>query len=231
VRSGIGYDDGSPMRKAGAGMHPYGAARRSAVWKVLWTTLLVYLILTATPLAWYFGSPLFESSDARKSDVIVLMSSGQIDPNWLTPDAAQRMLGALQLFRENYAPAIISSGSQHEGGFEQAELQAAWLERAGVPARAVVVENRSGRTYESAVEVKGIMTRHGWKSAVVVTSQMDVPRVRGVFRKLGIETTYLPVPEFRRPYGFDYFRSGQAMVYHAAYEYAGLVYYKLRGWI
>jgi len=212
-------------------MRPYGAARRSPVWKLLWATLSVYLILTATPLAWYFGSPLFESPDARKSDVIVLMSSGQIDPNWLTPDASQRVLGALQLFRENYAPAIVSSGSQHGGGFEQAELQAAWLERAGVPAGALVVENRSGRTYDSAVEVKRIMAQHGWKSAVVVTSQMDVPRVRGVFRKLGVETTYLPVPEFRRPFGFDYFRSGQAMVYHAVYEYAGLVYYKLRGWI
>jgi uncharacterized SAM-binding protein YcdF (DUF218 family) len=199
--------------------------------KVLWTALSVYLLLTATPLAWYFGSPLFESSDARKSDVIVLMSSGQIDPNWLTPDAAQRTLGALQLFRENYAPAIIRSGSQHGGGLTQAELQAAWLKRAGVPATAVVVENRSGRTYESAVEVKRIMAQYGWKSAVVVTSQMDVPRVRGVFRKLGVEASYLPVPEFRRPYGFDYFRSGQAMVYHATYEYAGLVYYKLRGWI
>jgi uncharacterized SAM-binding protein YcdF (DUF218 family) len=212
-------------------MSPYGPARRSTVRKVLWTALSVYLLLTATPLAWYFGSPLFESSDARKSDVIVLMSSGQIDPNWLTPDAAQRTLGALQLFRKNYAPAIISSGSQHGGGLTQAELQAAWLERAGVPATAVVVENRSGRTYESAVEVKRIMAQYGWKSAVVVTSQMDVPRVRGVFRKLGVEASYLPVPEFRRPYGFDYFRSGQAMVYHATYEYAGLVYYKLRGWI
>jgi uncharacterized SAM-binding protein YcdF (DUF218 family) len=187
--------------------------------------------MTATPLAYYYGAPLFTTADARKSDVIVLMSSGQIDAGWLTPDAAQRTLGALRLFRENYAPAIVSSGSQHAAGLGQAELQAAWLERAGVPHDAIVVENRSTRTYESAVQVKRIMAERGWKSAVVVTSQMDVPRVRLVFRKLGVATSYLPVPEFKKPRGLDYFRSAQALFYHATYEYAGLVWYKLKGWI
>ena len=60
---------------------------------------------------------------------------------------------------------------------------------------------------------------------------MDVPRVRGVFRKLGVDATYLPVPEFKRPRGLDYFRSAMALAYHATYEYAALIYYKLRGWI
>jgi uncharacterized SAM-binding protein YcdF (DUF218 family) len=137
----------------------------------------------------------------------------------------------LKLFREQYAPAIISSGSQHASGLQQAEIQAAWLKRAGVPENAITVEGGSSRTYESALEVKRIMDRHGWKSAVVVTSQMDVPRVRLVFQKLGVVTSYLPVPEFKKPRGFDYFRSATAVSYHATYEYAGLVYYKLKGWI
>jgi uncharacterized SAM-binding protein YcdF (DUF218 family) len=212
-------------------MELYRTARGSAVRRLIWAALAIYLLLTATPLAWYYGAPLYVSPDARKSDVIVLMSSGQIDADWLTPDAAQRTLGALKLFREEYAPAIISSGSQHGAGLGQAELQAAWLERAGVPAGAVVVESRSTRTYESAVEVKRIMAEHGWKSAVIVTSQMDVPRIRLVFRKLGVAASYLPVPEFKKPRGFDYFRSAMALSYHATYEYAGLAYYKLKGWI
>ena len=191
----------------------------------------LYLLIAATPLAWYYGAPLMVAPDARKSDVIVLLSSGQIDRAWLTPDAAQRTLGALRLFREHYAPAIVSSGSQHGGGLCQAELQADWLRAAGVPDSAILVENHSTRTYESAVAVKNIMAGHGWKTAVVVTSQMDVPRARAVFRKLGVATSWLPVPEFHKPLGFNYFRSAQALAYHATYEYAGLVYYKLKGWI
>jgi uncharacterized SAM-binding protein YcdF (DUF218 family) len=197
----------------------------------LWILAAIYILLTATPVAYYYGAPLLTESDAHPSDVIVLLSSGQLDADWLTPDAAQRLLGALRLYREGYAPAIISSGSQHGAGLHQAELQAAWLARAGVPPGALIIESTSIRTYESGLEVRRIMQQRGWKSAVVVTSQMDVPRVRLVFRKLGVATSYLPVPEFKRPRGIDYFRSATALSYHATYEYAGLVYYKLKGWI
>jgi uncharacterized SAM-binding protein YcdF (DUF218 family) len=193
--------------------------------------VLVYVLLTATPAAYYFGAPLFTEADARPSDVIVLLSSGQIDQDWLTPDASQRLLGALKLYRDGYARAIVSSGSQHVRGLGQAELQAAWLERAGVPREALVIESTSTRTHESAIEVRRIMQRRGWRSAAVVTSQMDVPRVRLVFRKLGVPVSFLPVPEFKQPRGFDYFRSAMALTYHATYEYAGLIFYKWKGWI
>ena len=54
----------------------------------------VYLLFTVTPLADYYSAPLYVTSNPQKSDVIVLLSSGQIDGDWLTPDAAQRLLGA-----------------------------------------------------------------------------------------------------------------------------------------
>ena len=208
-----------------------GAARGRKTRQALGIALGIYLLLTATPLAYFYETPLMTAADARPSDAIVLLSSGQIDADWLTPDAAQRVLAALRLYREGYARAIVSSGSQHGEGLRQAELQAAWLERAGVPSQAIVVENGSTRTYESGIAVKRIMAEHGWKSAVMVTSQMDVPRVRLVFRKLGVTVTCLPVPEFRRPRGPFYLRSATALSFHATYEYAGLIYYKLRGWI
>ena len=199
--------------------------------KLLGIAILIVFLLTATPAAYYYAKPLYVTSDPRRSDVIVLLSSGQIDSDWLKPDAAQRVLGALKLYREGYAPAIISSGSQYAAGLHQAELQATWLERAGVPHEAIEVENRSSRTYYSGVAVARIMAAHGWKSAVVVTSQMDVPRVRLVFRKLGVTASYLAVPEFKVPRGFNYLGSALPVSYHATYEYAGLVFYKWKGWI
>lgn len=199
---------------------------------LLWALTASYILFTATPLAYYYGAPLFVASDPQKSDVIVLLSSGQIDSDWLTPDASQRTLGALRLYREHYAPVIISSGSQVQAGWHQAELQAAWLKRAGVPPEAILVEGRSSRTYESAVEVSRIMAQHSWRSTVVVTSQMDVPRVRLVFRKLGIPTSFLATPEFRRPSRIHLFaRWASDVSYHATYEYAALGFYKLKGWI
>jgi len=205
--------------------------RASSLFKAIFVMLSLYFVLTASPLAYYYAAPLYVQSNPRRSDVIVLMSSGQLDPDWLTPDAAQRTLGALKLFREQYASRIISSGSQFRAGRHQAELQAIWLERAGVPAASILIEGRSSRTYESGVEVAQIMAAHGWKSAAVVTSQMDVPRLNLVFRKLGVETSFLAVPEFNRPKGLDYVRSALPVAYHATYEYAGLILYKFKGWI
>jgi hypothetical protein len=71
----------------------------------------VYLVLSTTSLADLYSAPLCVRSNPQKSDVIVLLSSSQIDPAWLSPDASQRTLGALKLYKEHYASWIISSGS------------------------------------------------------------------------------------------------------------------------
>jgi uncharacterized SAM-binding protein YcdF (DUF218 family) len=210
-----------------------GAGRRKfrrIVSRLLWAVIISYF-LVATPLAYYYAAPLRVASDPKKSDVIVLLSSGQLDEPFLTTDAAQRTWGALKLFRENYAHAIISSGSQFHVGLQQAERQAEWLQRAGVPQESIIIENRSERTYTSGIEVSNIMRARGWKSAVIVTSQMDVPRVRMVFAKLGVAASFLAVPEFHGPEGLIYFPTGYSVFYHATYEYAGLLLYKWRGWI
>jgi uncharacterized SAM-binding protein YcdF (DUF218 family) len=74
------------------------------------------------------------------------------------------------------------------------------------------------------------MRDRGFRSAVIVTSQMDVPRVRLVFAKLGRSVSFLAVPEFGAPRELLYTR-GFDVLYHASYEYAALILYKLNGWI
>lgn len=208
-----------------------GMQRRGLKW-TLGALLVLYLLLTTSSLADIYSAPLRVRFRPQKSDVIVLLSSGEVDSDWLSPDATQRTLGALKLYKEHYAPWIISSGSQTSEGWHQAELQATWLDRAGVPKEAIIVEGRSERTYRSAVEVAAIMAQRQWKSALVVTSQMDVPRVRLVFQKLGVQTSYLAVPEFRRPTHLQLFwKQAFDVTFHATYEYAGLAYYKWKGFI
>jgi len=206
--------------------------RRAARWSSF--ILLLFFLIVATPLAYYAGAPLRERVEPRKSDAIVLFSSGQIDNDWLTGDAAQRTLAAIMLYRSGFGPVIVSSGSVRRLGFREAEIQGEWLQRAGVPPAAIVVENRSGRTYESVVAMRGMMRERGWRSVVVVTSELDVPRIRLVCRRLGVEgVSYLAAPEVRRPMkgSILYIRNGLPVFYHALYEYAALVLYRLKGWI
>jgi len=159
------------------------------------------------------------------------MSHGQVDEQWLSPEGAQRTWAALQLYKSGFAPVIISSGSSH-GGLDQATLQAKWLTLAGVPSQAIIVERQSTRTYQSAVEVVRIFKAQGWQSAVIVTSDLDVPRIRAVFRKLGYANlTFQQAPEFRPPTGTFFYHSGWRAFYHATYEYTALLLYKWKGWI
>jgi uncharacterized SAM-binding protein YcdF (DUF218 family) len=183
------------------------------------------ILLCSTPLADLYSTPLVVTPNPQRSDVIVLMSSGEIDHEWVTPDAAQRTWGALKLYKNSFAPAVISVGGY------QAEVQAKMLELGAVP-RSFILVDTAPNTHASAIAVSQIMKDHAWISAVVVTSQFDVPRVRMAFEKLGIRTSFLPVPEFRKPKQFHLLRhSAFDIAYHATYEYAAILWYKWRGWI
>ena len=96
------------------------------------SAVILYILFTATPLADLYSAPLYTPADARPSDVIVLMSSGAIGEEWVTPDAAQRTWGALKLYKARYAPLVISAG-----GVPQAGTQAAMLKTGGVPPEAI----------------------------------------------------------------------------------------------
>jgi uncharacterized SAM-binding protein YcdF (DUF218 family) len=192
--------------------------------------LLLLLLAASSRLSYFYAQPLLTDSMPVKSDVIVLLSHGQTGKDWLSPEGAQRTLGTLWLYRGGYAPAIVSSGSNPSMNWDQAAVQAEWLERAGIPREVITIERRSHRTYESAMEVARLMQEHNWKSLVVVASLLDVPRVRLVFKKQNLTPSFLEVPEFGPPrdlFGFGYL----GIFYHASYEYVGLVYYWLRGWI
>jgi uncharacterized SAM-binding protein YcdF (DUF218 family) len=103
---------------------------------------------------------------------------------------------------------------------------------AGVPTQAIIVEGQSSRTYQSVLAVDKILRANGWRSAVIVTSELDVPRVRGVFRKLGYSNlSFQQVPDFSPPRKVFFYHSGWRAFYHATYEYVGLLLYKWKGWI
>lgn len=196
-----------------------------------WIGVFVCL-MGLTPLAHFYGYPLRDGSNPQRSDAIVLLSHGQIGDRWLSTEGAQRTWAALQLYKSGFAPVIISSGSSQKEFQDQAGLQAQMLMLAGVPSEAILIERRSSRTYQSIVEILKIVRAHHWQRLVVVTSELDVPRVRAVFQRLGFyNVSFQEVPEFGVPKRSLYYPSGWRALYHATYEYAALLLYKWKGWI
>ena len=217
-------------REALGGRVPKYMSKKSLVWNGLAAASIAFILVAFTPLAYYYGRPLLVESEPARSDAIVLFSSGQLNKTWLSLDAAQRTMGAIRLYRLGFAPLILSSGSNPRIGLHQAELQAEWLKLAGVPADAIEIDNQSARTYESCVLVARMMQQRHWNSVVIVTSQLDVPRIRLVFNKLNITASYYAVPEYAPPRDFFSLWSFP-FAHHATYEYAAILFYKFKGWI
>jgi uncharacterized SAM-binding protein YcdF (DUF218 family) len=114
---------------------------------------------------------------------------------------------------------------------QEAEVMKALAVHLGVQSEDIILEKRAGSTYQNVVFTKDIMERHGWNSALVVSSPYHMRRVILVYNKIAPEmrVTLNPVPQS----GF-YGKEKKVKWKHIkaiAHEYAGIIYYWLKGYI
>jgi uncharacterized SAM-binding protein YcdF (DUF218 family) len=96
-----------------------------------------------------------------------------------------------------------------------------------------VIERDSRNTDENARFTKALMKPQPGETWVLITSARHMPRSVGIFRKEGWRVLAYPVDYLTpRSVGFGVgfgLASGLAAVDTAAYEWFGLVYYRLSG--
>jgi len=140
------------------------------------------LLLPAVTLA--AGHLLVYDEEPQPADVIVILAG----------DRGTRTERGAELFHAGYAPRIIVSGGQIYHTTTQAGLMCAHAVELGVPAEAIIKEERADSTGENAVFVRELMERHGFDSALVVSSNYHMRRVKFIFdrefRDSGITLTY-----------------------------------------
>lgn len=144
--------------------------------------LLVVLLVVGGGL--YFAHPLILQSLAdflvvsdklEKADLIVVLAG---DYN------GERVKQAVELYRRGYAPAILMSGGPmswkltHAGNMKKEALAL------GVPAKAILTQDRSLSTIEDANYSLPIIQDHKAYSIIVVTSPQHSRRAARVFRKI-----------------------------------------------
>lgn len=125
-----------------------------------------------------------------KSEAVIVLGGGPI----------QRIEKGVALFRQGYARRIIVSGGVPENPFQdQAQAMKRDAVSMGVPTRAIFEDNRATTTYQNAFYTKRIMLRHGWSSALVVSSSFHMRRVSLVFglvyRGSGIRLRFVSSPD------------------------------------
>lgn len=123
------------------------------------------------------------------SDVIIVLGA-QVKPDG-TPSVAleRRLTLALETYRET-PQMIIACGAQgNDEPATEASVMRAWLIGRGVEPAHVLEEPHSFNTRENLQNAKALMTQHGLKTALVITSDYHVARALALCRDVGVDAT------------------------------------------
>ncbi|HAU32386.1 MAG: hypothetical protein XD78_1157 [Desulfotomaculum sp. 46_296] len=149
--------------------------------KIITLSVLISLLFMFFYYAGYF---LVLDEKPKKSDVIIILGG----------DQGARIHKGVTLYKDGYAPYIIVSGE-----ITQANLLMASAVKSGVPKEIIILEQRAESTYENALFSKEIMEQYGFKTAIVVSSNYHMRRVRMIFEKVfdkaNMTFTYCSVQE------------------------------------
>ena len=151
-----------------------------------------------------------------------------------------RLLHGLRLLRAGRAPRLILSGGAipflSGSSLPEAGRMARLAGELGVEPGQLLLESRSRNTRENAVRTARLLEERGLKRVLLVTSARHMPRAAAVFRKAGVD--FVPAPaDFRvvdKPFSpWRLLPDLEALdaSTRAVKEYAGLVVYRMRGWL
>lgn len=144
---------------------------------LLFLNLGKFLVITETP---------------KKSDVIVVLAGG---------DGSRTAYGA-KLFKNGYAEKIIFSGGTLYHKYTAAELMKEHAIELGIPENKIISETKAESTYTNAIYIKDLLEKNHYNSAIIVSSNYHMRRVRYIFEKTfensSIKLTYCKAndPEF-----------------------------------
>jgi uncharacterized SAM-binding protein YcdF (DUF218 family) len=136
----------------------------------------------ATLRIWQVGG-----HDGRhQADAIVVLGTAQYNGR-PSPALQARLDHAIALYLEGDAPWFITTGGNQPGDWTtEAEVGRKYAIAHGVPAAAILYENKGGTTYESMVSVRALMAAHGLSSALFVSDRSHMLRVLLLARDQGI---------------------------------------------
>jgi uncharacterized SAM-binding protein YcdF (DUF218 family) len=210
--------------------HGVGRHARRVVVPLLAVVGALFVTIAATPLANVLAGPLLRVPSAPvKADVAIVLSGGRYTDGSLTDSAVDRTVAAVRLYHQGFVPRLLFTGGPCCGESASA-LMATLAEELGVPRGAILLEEESTRTYDSAVYSAALLRRRGLRSAILVTSPLHLLRARLSFAAAGM--TVHPLRSSER----DLTRVSSsleriALLQDAVHEYCGLAFYRWRGWI
>ncbi len=218
--------------------------------RLLWAVLIVFYLASTQIGAGALNAslshgfrPIASREDAQGAEAVVILSggvetlreSGVVLANLSTPSSLRVLEGARVFKLIGARLAIVSGGIADERVELRPEAQhmAEALTAAGVPADKIALDLKAKNTFDHPRTVRPILDANGIHKIVIVTSPPHMRRAMAVFRAAGIDpvpsvsllrSDHLEPPPFFLPND-----DSLALSNASVYEYAGWVYYLLRG--
>jgi uncharacterized SAM-binding protein YcdF (DUF218 family) len=192
--------------------------------------VLVYLVLFETPVLWLAARPLVVSDSPDRADVIVVLGHGVGESGQAGEGSFERVKRAVDLYRQGYAPRIVFSSASRLT-FPEAAVMKALAVSLGVPSDAVLLEERASSTYEYVRFTGEILERHGWRSVLLVTSRYHMRRASLTFQRNLPDVRVVHVPVAQSAFYAHAWGATASQLRAIAQEYAGIAYYRWKGWL
>lgn len=157
----------------------------------------------------------------RPADAIVVLGAGVYADGTPSEALTERVLTAVELYKEGLAPTLIMSGGTGPNGQSETRAMRALARRAGVPDEAIIEDGEGRNTAATARNVEEIARERGFSRVLAVSHYFHLPRIRLLFGRQGVACYTVPADE------------GETLLlgtpYYVLRETAGLVWGYLRG--
>jgi uncharacterized SAM-binding protein YcdF (DUF218 family) len=160
-----------------------------------------------------------DAAENRTADAAIVLGAA-VWGERLSPVFQERVNHAIELYRTGRVKKLIFTGGR---GNEDEETEAAAARRfalaGGVPAEAILIEDRSTSTYENLAFAKPLADAEGVKTVLLVSDPLHLKRSVEIARALDFDVTPSPTPTTR----YRGVASRMKLLAHETYYYAGFL--------
>lgn len=142
---------------------------------LLLLALAAFVWFVLAPLAFYRSIGRGDTGRTHFDTLIVLGYPCERDGK-PSPEQRERVLEAVHEYKRGVAPYIVMTGGAAHNRFVEAHAMKLLAVASGVPASAVVEEDRATNTIENLYFSNEILAANGWHSAEIISSPSHLPR-------------------------------------------------------
>jgi uncharacterized SAM-binding protein YcdF (DUF218 family) len=155
--------------------------------KLLTAALLALALFVVAGAAVAYATIPLGNTRRPTFDVIIVLGYPTNPDGGPSPVERARVMEGIREYRRGKAPALIMTGGAAHNEHIEADAMADFAIAQGVPAGAILREERAQNTIQNAWYSVRIMQARQWKSAEVVSSESHLPRASLIFARFPIE--------------------------------------------